>query len=129
MKLADLPPDIILKITSFRYDQILEKHEGPWRWSGDFQYGNPEIMLLNGYHVLLPIHQDQHPNITALRIVPSADGKTLTLFLKDTTYVEDSNYDWVDAGRLAICEKVSGASFYIATVYHEWFIVQNDGLP
>jgi hypothetical protein len=46
--------------------------------------------------------------------------------LKDTTYAQDAKYEWIDAGRLAICEKMSGTDFYIYVVYHEWFIVENE---
>jgi hypothetical protein len=117
--------DVLEKIKTLRYDQILEKHEGPESWESKFQYGSPEFMTVNGRDVLLPVQRKQHANITILRAIMSQDGKTLTLFLKDTTYTSDSEYAWLDAGRLAICEKMPDEDFFVATVYHEWMIVKN----
>jgi hypothetical protein len=45
----------------------------------------------------------------------------LTLFLRDPTYGEE----WYDSGFLAICEKLPGQEFFLATVYHEWFVIDN----
>jgi hypothetical protein len=103
----------------------LEKDEGPWDWEGDFRYSNPEFIMAEGQPVLLPIDRDQHANITILRVVVSEDGKTLTVFLKDTTYVSDPESEYFDAGCLAICELIPGEPSYVATVYHEWMIVEN----
>lgn len=128
MKLADLPTEVVARIQSLNYDRILEKHEGPWRWADEFRYGKPEILLLDGRDVLLPIEQEQHPHITLLRSIVSSDGRTLTLFLKDTTYTGGSEDDWLDAGRLAICERLPETDIYVATVYHEWFIIENRNL-
>ncbi|MCC7449777.1 MAG: hypothetical protein IT324_20320 [Anaerolineae bacterium] len=128
MKLADLSPAVIERINSFRYDHIGEKHEGPERWSAVLEYYEPEFMQIDGYDVLLPIEGERHANITILRCILSADGQTLTLFLKDTTYNPAPEYEMFYTGRLAICEKMAGTDFYIATVYHEWFIVENAGL-
>jgi len=125
MKLADLPVEMVVRIQSLNYDRILEKHEGPGHWADEFSYGKPEILLLDGRNVLLPVEQEQHPNITLLRSIVSSDERTLTLFLKDTTYTDGSENDWLDAGRLAICERLPGTEVYVATVYHEWFIIEN----
>jgi hypothetical protein len=46
----------------------------------------------------------------------------LTIFLRDTTYGQE----WYDAGFLAVCERLPGEDFYLATVYHAWFIFQNE---
>ncbi|MBI5670385.1 MAG: hypothetical protein HZC41_20520 [Chloroflexi bacterium] len=127
MKLADLSPEVIEKIKTLRYDRILEKHEGPWKWASVLEYYDPELMLIDSRYVLLPLEREQHPNISVLRSIVSADGNTLTLFLKDTTYYPEYESE-MDTGRLAICEKLAGADFYITTVYHEWFVVKNDGL-
>jgi hypothetical protein len=128
MQLADLSPTVLEQIRALRYDYILEKHEGPGRWSAVLQYYEPEFLLLDGFYVLLPIGQDRHPNITVVRRALSADGSILVLFLKDTTYVSRPEDEVFEAGRIAICERMAGAEFYIATVYHEWFIVENEGL-
>ena len=81
MKLANLAPSVIETITGLDYDYILEKHEGPGRWSAVLEYYNPEILGLGGFNILLPVSQDQHPNISLLRHILSEDGKTLLIFL------------------------------------------------
>lgn len=129
MQLADLSPAIIEKIKTFRYDRMIEKHEGPESWSSILAYYAPEFMLINGYDVLLPLEGERHPNITVLRCVVSSDEKTLTLFLKDTTYNPDPALEHFYVGRVAICDRVEGAEFFIAVFYHEWFIVKNERLP
>jgi hypothetical protein len=128
MKLADLSPQVIETIKALRYDYILEKHEGPGRWSAVLQYYRPEFLPVGGVHVLLPISQDQHPDIVVLRQVLSTDGSILLLFLRDMTNISGSEDEMFEAGRIAICERMAGAEFYIATVYHEWFVVENEGL-
>lgn len=128
MKLADVSPAIIEKIKTFRYDRILEKHEGPERWASVLEYYDPEFMLIDGRDVLLPIEGEQHPNISVLRSIVSVDGRTLTLFLKDVTYNPGGDMEMFYTGRIAICEKMAGTEFYLTTVYHEWFIVENAGL-
>ena len=74
-----------------------------------------------GYDVLLPIDKDQHLNITPLRIIPSADGNRLTIFFQDTSF----GNEFFDSGFLAICEKMPHENFFVATVYHEWFMIEN----
>ncbi len=76
-----------------------------------------------GYPVLLPVPREQHPNITILRCIPAADGKSLTIFLKDTTYSHDPNFEMFSAGFVAFCEEFPGQAFFVATLYHEWFII------
>ena len=34
-------------------------------------------------------------------------------------------WDRIFAGFLAICDKVPGEEWFIAIVYHEWFIIEN----
>ncbi|NDJ79369.1 MAG: hypothetical protein GYB65_24225 [Chloroflexi bacterium] len=116
------------KIRSLRYDNIIEKHEGPESWSATLKYSTPEFLRLGGYEVLLPIGQERHPNITLLRLVPSGDGAVLTLFLKDTTYIGSPADEPFVTGRLVICEQMPGTEFYVTTVYHEWFIFENAAL-
>lgn len=128
MKLAELSPQVIEEIKALRYDYILEKHEGPGRWSAVLQYYGPEFLSVGGLHVLLPISQDQHPNLVVLRQALSTDGSILLLFLRDMTDISGSEDEMFEAGRIAICERMAGVEFYIATVYHEWFVVENEGL-
>ena len=121
MRVADLPPELLEKLKALRYDRIYEKHEGPESWKYPLEHDWVEFMQMSGYDILLPIEKKHYPNITPLRVIPSADGRILTIFFKDTTF----GHDLFDAGFLAICEKMPGQSFFIAIVYHEWFIVEN----
>jgi hypothetical protein len=123
--MADLSSEVLEKLKSIRYDQILEKHEGPWIWESEFQHGSPEFLMVNNRAVLLPIETKQRPNIMIMREIISADGNTLTLFLKDTTYTSNPKWENYEAGRIAICERLPGEDFFVATVYHECFIVDN----
>ncbi len=125
MNLTDLSPSAMEKLKSWRWDRIIEKHEGPERWEDTLRYNEPEFLLIDGYDVLLPVDRGQHPNITILRCIPSTDGSVLTLFLKDTTYVPNPQDEYFAAGYMAVCERLPGETFYAATVYHEWFMVDN----
>jgi len=128
MKLSNLPPQVIEKIKSYRWDRIIEKHEGPENWNSVLKYYNPEFMVVNGNHVLLPVDKEHHSNITILRCIVGDNGQTLTLFLKDTTYVDNPDDEIFFAGFVAICDKVPGEEFFIAILYHEWFIIENPPL-
>ena len=121
MKIADLSPETLEKTKTLRYDKIGRKHEGPWTWESEFEYGEPEFINMAGYEVLLPIEKEYHPKITPLRVIPSADGNTLTIFFQDTSF----GNEMFDSGYLAICEKMPDENFFVATVYHEWFILEN----
>lgn len=121
MKLADLSSETITKLKSMRYDRIYEKHEGPWTWQWEIEGDYVEFINMTGYDVLLPIDKENYPNITPLRVIPSVDGNVLTIFFQDTTF----SHDKFDSGFLAICEKMPDESYFIATVYHEWFILDN----
>ena len=125
MKLSTLSPHILERIKSYRWDRIIEKHEGPEDWRSELEYGDPEFMEVNGHHVLLPVRREQHPNITILRCIVGDDGQTLTLFLKNSTYVHDPRDEMFCSGFVAVCDRFPGEDFYIAIVYHEWFIIEN----
>ena len=125
MKIRDLAPQVIEKIKSYRWDRFIEKHEGPFTWDSVLKYYDPEFMEVNGYHVLLPVERERHANITILRCIPSADGQTLTIFLKDVTYVSNSDDEIFYAGYVVICEKFPGQEFFLTFFYHEWFIIEN----
>lgn len=128
MRLADLPAPTIEKIKAYHFDRIIEKHEGPARWASVLTYYDPEFMEIEGYQVLLPVVRENHPNITILRCIVSRDEQTLTIFLKDMTlkefYEDDRYWEMFGAGFVAICDKVAGEAFYIAILYHEWFITE-----
>lgn len=124
MQLRDLSSAVIADIKARRYDRIVGKHEGPESWGAEFDYGDPELLELAGHHVLLPLNREHHPNISVLRCISGDDGRSLTLFLKDVTYLERPEDAVFSAGFLAVCERFQDQGFYLTTVYHEWFIVE-----
>ena len=120
MKLENLSPETIDKIKLVRWDRIIEKHEGPENWESVLRYYEPEFIEVEGRWVLLPVEKSHHANITILRSIWSADGNSLTLFLKDITYDDDSFF----SGFMAVCDRVKDESFFIAILYHEWFVIE-----
>jgi hypothetical protein len=120
MKLADLRPEALERIRRLRYDCIIEKHEGPERWSYVLEDYDTDFLMVDGHHVLLPIPGEQLPNVVVLRSIVGAGEQSLTLFLKDRTHVTNP-VDETFAGRIAICDKMPGNDFFIAIVFHEWF--------
>ena len=128
MKLLDLPIPTLDKIKAYRWDRSIEKHEGPESWASVLKYYEPDFMMIDGYPVLLPVPKEQHRNITILRCIVSQDEQTLTLFLKDTTYVDDIDDPRMAlfyAGFVAICDRIPGEDFYLTIFYHEWYIIDN----
>ena len=120
MKLSDLDADTLAAIKSVRWDRIIEKHEGPENWASVLEWYDPEFMMIDGRPVLLPVERSHHDNITILRTIWSSNGDSLTLFLKDTTYGDD----WYISGFMAVCDRMKGQDFYLAILYHEWFIIE-----
>ncbi len=120
MKLADLSPAALEKIKLVRWDRIIEKHEGPETWASVLRYEEPEFMEVEGHPVLLPVDKSHHPNISILRSIWSQDKKSLTLFLSDTTFDDDPFF----SGFMAVCDLVKDESFFLAILYHEWFIIE-----
>lgn len=124
MQLCELSPETLEKIHSVRWDRIIEKHEGPEDWDAVLRYYEPEFLDIEGHPVLLPVEASHHINITILRAIFSRDGNVLTLFLKDTTYDDH----WGASGFMAVCEKLVGEPFFLATLYHEWFIIEQSSI-
>jgi hypothetical protein len=125
LTVADLSAEPIAKIRAYRWDRIIEKHEGPETWASELDFSDPEFMLIADCSILLPVSRKQHPNMTLLRTIVSRDGDSMTLFLKDTTFYSDPEDELFCAGFMAICDRVPGEDFFIAIVYHEWFIIDN----
>ncbi len=117
MNIRDLSEETRQRITKLRFDRIIEKHEGPFDWS--WWIDEADFLEMDGRSVLFPVPREDHANIQLVRSVVSRDEETLTLFLRDTTYDSDPMF----AGRLAVCERFPGTSFYVAMVYHEWYAV------
>ena len=130
MKVADLSPRVRDRILSCRYDWFVEKHEGPldWKWnleSKDSEFPSADFLLVAGQNVLLPMGSDHHENVTPLRWFFSEDREHLVVYLKDTTFVDQPDDEFFGAGFVAICERFPEEVFYLATMYHEWFMVSN----
>jgi hypothetical protein len=119
MKVAHLSPETLNLIKALRWDRIIEKHEGPQTWESVFRYADPEFLEIEGCWVLLPVEKTRHTNLTILRTIWSSDGNSVTLFLKDTTYDDDPFF----SGYMAVCDRLSGEDFFLAILYHEWFII------
>ena len=135
MRLADLSESDLAKIRARKFDQCLEKHEGPERWEAELRHGEVEFLEIAGRWILLPVPQDQHEKIRIVRLVVSEDGNTLTIFLRNAWYSEvygvvtrspeSVHYE----GFVTICERVSGEDFFVADFYHKWYIVDNHDSP
>ncbi len=100
----------------------------PYDWGDVLDYYDPEFMEINGHSVLLPVGKENHPNITLVRCIVSKNGHSLTLFLKDTTLIDDPACEFFQAGFVAICDKLPGQDFFVAILYHEWFMIDNEAL-
>jgi hypothetical protein len=120
MKLENLSTETLDKIKSVRWDRIIEKHEDPEDWESVLRYYKPEFLEIEERWVLLPVERSHHPNITILRSIWSADGNSLTLFLEDTTYDDDPFF----SGFMAVCDHLKGEEFFLAILYHEWFVIE-----
>lgn len=143
MKIVDLSALTRQKIAKVKWDRIIEKHEGPFDWEYTLDddpeplifenrpdlrvtprqaEDNPEFLIIDSRPVLLPIPLKHHLNIEIVRTIWSTDGNSVTIFLTDTTY----GNDWSDIGYLAVCDKVAGEEFWLAILYHEWFVIERD---
>jgi hypothetical protein len=120
MRLEDIAPNTLAIMRKYRYDSIIEKHEGPWTWDYLLDDNLVDFISVNGYDVLLPIDKEYHPNIFILRCIVSEDKESLTIFLKDITYETG-----IFAGYVTVCDKFPRAEWYIAILYHEWMIIDN----
>jgi hypothetical protein len=131
MRLADLSPERRAWLAAARWDRIIEKHEGPedWRWelAQSDTPSSPErvdFLTLGGYDVLLPIPVEQHPKVSLLWLIRSADQQILTLYVKNMQWAEwypGGDY-WSTVGFLAVCERAPEGDWYVAILYHEAFL-------
>ena len=85
MRLQSIPQEVRSRAVNFRWDRIIEKHEGPEDWKYLLKDDYVDFLRVAGFDVLLPIDKEKHANITIDRCIASDDGKTLTIFLQDTT--------------------------------------------
>lgn len=88
-----------------------------------------EFLTVEGYNVLLPVPRSHHSSIDMIRLIPSADQQTLTVFLQDSYH-----RDWFTQptnaryGFLAIADRYLkfGCDFYLASYYHFSYLVGKD---
>lgn len=87
MKLEEISPEILEKIRTYRWDRIIEKHEGPETWNYLLDSKSVEFLQIDGYVVLLPIDKEHHPNMSILRCIVSEDHRVLPAKLLDMSPV------------------------------------------
>ena len=119
MTVSSLSDESLNKIRAHQRDRIIEKHEGPEDWDFVMDHYDPEFLTIFGCSVLLPIKQNQYPNITILRSIVSEDGSSLSIFLKDTAYYPDAVDALFWTSRMAACDRIAGEDFFIAILYHD----------
>jgi len=115
MKLSELSEEVREKIKSHNWKKMVgtrESSSSSWEYILDFY--NPELVDIEGYHVLLPMRKDRFSSQTIQRCIPSADGNTLTLSFQDLSYGDDSEPHF-----LAICDKLPGEDFFLTTTLYE----------
>lgn len=109
-----LPDDLRPLLASYHVDMLVEKHEG-WgdRYATD---PNTRIALIGEYKVVLPIWYRRESKINILQIAPSTDGNMLTIYLLDSSYIENDGF-------VAIAEKIPDTDIYVAVIFHNSFWV------
>ena len=82
MAFKDLRPETREILSTWRYDRIIEKHEGPESWKSYLSYEEPVELEIDGRRVLLPISWDEPGEIIVLRSYVSTDESSITLFFR-----------------------------------------------
>jgi hypothetical protein len=148
MRIAELPTEVIDDLCQedrWRLDidpGFDAKHEFWMKWGHfiklpeeRFSYSEmseedlADFINFNGFDILLPVSRSHHPNIELIRLIPSVDEKTVTLFLHDSfhedwfTSIHDARY-----GFLAVADRYEkfGCSFYLASYYHFCYLLNDD---
>lgn len=148
MKLADLPPSVIEDLSieqKWRLDidpGLDAKHEFWMSWrhflipfesivpnSEEDAEEGAEFLNFEGFDVLLPVPRSHHPHIKLIRLMPSKDEKTLTLFLHDSYHREWFNdLESARYGFLAVADRYQqfDCDFYLASYYHFSYLINED---
>jgi hypothetical protein len=154
MKLTDLPQGVLndlCQADQWRLDidpGVDSKHEFWMSWHHFLTFPEPsysprmeedlaEFLKIEGYDILLPVARalrdtrkgSHHDSICSLRLIPSVDQQTLTLFLQDSYYRDwftqpsDAQY-----GFMAIADHYQkfDCDFYIASYYHFSYLIGKD---
>jgi hypothetical protein len=88
-----------------------------------------DFLNFEGFEVLLPVERSHHPKIELVRLIPSADNQTLTLFLHDSYHESWFSDRWgARYGFLAVADRYQkfDCDFYIANYYHFSYLVRED---
>lgn len=148
MKITELPTEVIDDLCQedkWRLDidpGFDAKHEFWMNWQHfiklseeSFSYSEiseddlAEFINFNDFDILLPVSRSHHPNIELIRLIPSSDEKTITLFLHDSFYEDWFTDSWgARYGFLAIADRYEklGCSFYLASYYHFCYLLNDD---
>jgi hypothetical protein len=143
MKLAHLLPEVLDDLRQgdrWRLDidpGFDSKHEFWMDW-GHFLVADhytqsaeqlADFLIFDGFDVLLPVPRSHHPHIRLVRLIPSADGKSLTLFLHDAFHRQWFQNTWAARhGFLAVADRYQnhGCDFFLANYYHFVYLVHED---
>jgi hypothetical protein len=148
MRLRDLPQEVLDDLSQedrWRLDidpGFDSKHEFWMAWRHFLVLPEPtasgapateevlaDFLTMHSFDVLLPVPRSHHPFIHCLRLIPSADTRTLTLFLHDA-YLQAWFRDARAAryGFLAVADRYEkgGCHFYLASYYHFAYLLQED---
>ncbi|GAP98004.1 hypothetical protein [Leptolyngbya sp. NIES-2104] len=146
MKLAELPQDVLDDLCQeqqWRLDidpGFDSKHEFWMQWHHFLKLPDDayfprtedslaEFLTIEEHDLLLPVPRSHHGSIHLIRLIPSADQQTLTLFLQDS-YHRDWFTEPSDAryGFIAIADRYQkfGCDFYLASYYHFAYLIGRD---
>lgn len=88
-----------------------------------------EFINFNGFEILLPVSRSHHPNIELVRLIPSIDNQTITLYLHDSFFEDWFTDEWgARYGFLAVADRYQkfGCDFYLASYYHFCHLINQD---
>ena len=148
MKLADLPTEVIDDLCQQERGRLDispgfdSKHEFWMCWkhfltiseesSSLFEKSEDdlaEFLKFKGFDVLLPVPKKHHPNIRLIRLIPSSDEGSLTIFLHDSFHQDWFRDSWgARYGFLAVADRYQkfGSDFYLANYYHFSYLLNED---
>ena len=124
MKFAEVSDDIRGKIASWRWDRIIEKHEGPHSWESTLRYSDVDFLEVEEKQILLPLDSEQRNQLEIRKIMTTQSQNEVILYLINHWY-KQFGYKEQHCGFIAICEKFPEQNFFVATAYHEWFVIEN----
>jgi hypothetical protein len=114
IKTIALPEDLRPLLEHYHVDMLVEKHEG---WGNRYARDpNTQIALIGDFKVILPIWHRRESKIDVFKIAPSTDGLLLTIYLLDSTYIEQDGF-------VVIAEKIPNTDVYVAVIFHNSFWV------